>query len=146
MTIELTFLGGTGTVTGSKYLLRADKASVRVDCGLFQGLKALRLRNWASPPVAPGDVDAVVLTHAHLDHSGYLPCEATAAALAGAGIHPVDPNQIPRAGRWDDGQQQGRNLHHWSEGHVERKRNCTRRHRAGKRFGRKPLHDHREMK
>jgi metallo-beta-lactamase family protein len=73
MGIEMTFLGGTGTVTGSKYLLRAGKASVLVDCGLFQGLKALRLRNWAPPPVPPKDVDAVVLTHAHLDHSGYLP-------------------------------------------------------------------------
>jgi metallo-beta-lactamase family protein len=71
--MELTFLGATGTVTGSKYLLRAGKASVLVDCGLFQGLKALRLRNWAPPPVAPKDADAVVLTHAHLDHSGYLP-------------------------------------------------------------------------
>ena len=71
--MELTFLGGTGTVTGSKYLLRTDAASVLVDCGLFQGLKALRLRNWAPPPVAPKDVGAVVLTHAHLDHSGYLP-------------------------------------------------------------------------
>lgn len=73
MTIELTFLGGAGTVTGSKYLLRAGKASVLVDCGLFQGLKALRLRNWAPPPVPPKNLDAVVLTHAHLDHSGYLP-------------------------------------------------------------------------
>ena len=69
----MTFLGGTGTVTGSKYLLKGSAASVLVDCGLFQGLKALRLRNWAPPPVSVKDIDAVVLTHAHLDHSGYLP-------------------------------------------------------------------------
>jgi metallo-beta-lactamase family protein len=70
---ELTFLGAAGTVTGSRYLLRSGTASALIDCGLFQGLKALRLRNWAPLPVEPGDVDAVVLTHAHLDHSGYLP-------------------------------------------------------------------------
>jgi metallo-beta-lactamase family protein len=73
MSTELTFLGGTGTVTGSKYLVQASGTSVLVDCGLFQGLKALRLRNWAPPPVHPQEVGAVVLTHAHLDHSGYLP-------------------------------------------------------------------------
>src|SRR3970040_194286 len=71
--MELTFLGGAGTVTGSKSLLRSGGASVLVDCGLFQGLKTLRLRNWAPPPVAPKDVDALVLTHAHLGHSGWLP-------------------------------------------------------------------------
>ena len=71
--MKLTFLGGTGTVTGSKYLLESDRTKLLVDCGLFQGLKALRLRNWEAPPVRPKDVDAVVLTHAHLDHSGYLP-------------------------------------------------------------------------
>ena len=71
--MELTFLGGAGTVTGSKYLLSSGGTSLLVDCGLFQGLKALRLRNWAPPPVPPKDVDAVVLTHAHLDHSGHLP-------------------------------------------------------------------------
>ena len=71
--MELTFLGGAGTVTGSKYLLSSGETSLLVDCGLFQGLKALRLRNWAPPPVPPKDVDAVVLTHAHLDHSGHLP-------------------------------------------------------------------------
>ena len=69
----LTFLGGTGTVTGSKYLLEWAGRRVLVDCGLFQGWKELRLRNWAPLPVDPKMIDAVVLTHAHLDHSGYLP-------------------------------------------------------------------------
>jgi metallo-beta-lactamase family protein len=69
----LTFLGGAGTVTGSKYLLEMPDARVLVDCGLFQGFKQLRLRNWAPFPIAPERLDAVVLTHAHLDHSGYLP-------------------------------------------------------------------------
>ena len=69
----LTFLGGAGTVTGSKTLLDADSATVLVDCGLFQGHKQLRLRNWDDFPVSPEQIDAVVLTHAHLDHCGYLP-------------------------------------------------------------------------
>ncbi len=69
----LTVLGGAGTVTGSKYLLTADGSDVMVDCGLFQGLKALRLRNWEPLPLDPGSVRSVVLTHAHLDHCGYLP-------------------------------------------------------------------------
>jgi len=73
MRVRLTFLGGVGTVTGSKYLLQADEARVLVDCGLFQGFKQLRLRNWAPLPVDPKAIDAVILTHAHLDHSGYLP-------------------------------------------------------------------------
>lgn len=73
MTLKLTFLGGAGTVTGSKYLLEHDGRRILVDCGLFQGYKALRLRNWDALPVAPGSIDAVVLTHAHLDHTGYLP-------------------------------------------------------------------------
>jgi metallo-beta-lactamase family protein len=73
MNIKLTFLGGVGTVTGSKYLLEADGLRVLVDCGLFQGYKQLRLRNWAPLPVDPTQIDLVILTHAHLDHSGYLP-------------------------------------------------------------------------
>ncbi|GIZ51585.1 MBL fold metallo-hydrolase RNA specificity domain-containing protein [Noviherbaspirillum aridicola] len=71
--MQLQFLGATGTVTGSKYLVRSEHANVLVDCGLFQGYKQLRLRNRAPLPVAPSAIDAVVLTHAHLDHSGYLP-------------------------------------------------------------------------
>ncbi len=70
---RLTFLGAAGTVTGSKHLLEVGPHRILVDCGLFQGLKALRERNWEDLPVAPGDIDAIVLTHAHLDHVGYLP-------------------------------------------------------------------------
>jgi metallo-beta-lactamase family protein len=70
----LTFLGAAGTVTGSKYLIRTSSgALVLVDCGLFQGRKELRLRNWDSLGVDPAQVDAVMLTHAHIDHCGYLP-------------------------------------------------------------------------
>nr|WP_294840000.1 MBL fold metallo-hydrolase [uncultured Methylotenera sp.] len=71
--MELTFLGATGTVTGSKYLLKCGDKQLLIDCGLFQGLKQLRLRNWTKLPVNPARIDAVVLTHAHIDHSGYLP-------------------------------------------------------------------------
>jgi len=71
--MQLTFLGATGTVTGSKYLLKSGEKRILVDCGLFQGLKQLRLKNWANLPINPKEIDAVVLTHAHIDHSGYLP-------------------------------------------------------------------------
>ncbi len=73
MPINLQFLGAAGTVTGSKYLLRAEGRQLLVDCGLFQGFKSLRLRNWAEPPFEPAEIAAVILTHAHIDHSGYLP-------------------------------------------------------------------------
>ena len=73
MTVNITFLGGADTVTGSKYLVRHGEQSLLVDCGLFQGYKQLRLRNWTPLPVAPDQINAVLLTHAHLDHSGYLP-------------------------------------------------------------------------
>ncbi|MCA1583691.1 MAG: MBL fold metallo-hydrolase [Acidobacteria bacterium] len=69
----LTFLGAARTVTGSKYLLDAGAHRLLVDCGLFQGLKDLRLRNWAALPLHPAALHAVVLTHAHIDHSGWLP-------------------------------------------------------------------------
>lgn len=77
----LSFLGGARTVTGSRFLVDGDGARVLVECGLFQGLKDLRLRNWARFPVDPASIDAVVLTHAHVDHCGYVP------ALARNGFH-----------------------------------------------------------
>lgn len=73
MSLQLSFLGAAGTVTGSKYLLESDGHRLLVDCGLFQGFKTLRLKNWGRLPVEPRSIAAVVLTHAHLDHSGYLP-------------------------------------------------------------------------
>lgn len=73
MSVNITFLGGSGTVTGSKYLVQHDGKRLLIDCGLFQGYKLLRLRNWTPLPIAPNQIDAVLLTHAHLDHSGYVP-------------------------------------------------------------------------
>ena len=73
MGVNITFLGGADTVTGSKYLVRHADQCLLVDCGLFQGYKQLRLRNRTPLPFAPDQIAAVVLTHAHLDHSGYLP-------------------------------------------------------------------------
>ena len=66
-------LGAAETVTGSKHLLKTPELAVLVDCGLFQGLKELRLRNWAKLPVDPAEIDVMLLTHAHLDHCGYIP-------------------------------------------------------------------------
>jgi metallo-beta-lactamase family protein len=71
--LNLAFLGGVGTVTGSKYLVEHETHRILVDCGLFQGFKALRLKNWAPFPVEPRSIETVMLTHAHIDHSGYLP-------------------------------------------------------------------------
>lgn len=73
MDIKLTFLGATETVTGSKYLLTYQSKKILIDCGLFQGYKELRLKNWHNFPVNPTEIDAIILTHAHIDHSGYIP-------------------------------------------------------------------------
>lgn len=73
MNVRLKFLGAAQSVTGSKYLLEVDSKKVLVDCGLFQGQKELRLRNWDRLPVDPKSIDFVIITHAHIDHSGYLP-------------------------------------------------------------------------
>ena len=93
--MKITFWGAAETVTGSRFVVETDRARVLVDCGLFQGVKRLRLLNWEKFPVDPASLDAVVLTHAHVDHSGYLPglvrdgfdgriwCTHSSAALAG---------------------------------------------------------------
>ena len=70
---SITFYGGVGTVTGSKYLLENNGRRVLVDCGLFQGLRELRARNWEDPRFQPNSIDAVIITHAHIDHTGWLP-------------------------------------------------------------------------
>ena len=70
---KITFYGGVGSVTGSKYLLESNGKKILVDCGLFQGEKELRERNWSDPPFKPSQLDAVIITHAHIDHTGFLP-------------------------------------------------------------------------
>ena len=72
----LTFLGGAGTVTGSKFLIETRDARILLECGLFQGARELRRRNWEPFPLPAGKIDAVILTHAHLDHCCYLPALA----------------------------------------------------------------------
>ena len=71
--MNITFLGGTGTVTGSKYLVETSASKVLIDCGLYQGYKWLRARNREPLPLDLQKLDAIVLTHAHLDHSGFIP-------------------------------------------------------------------------
>lgn len=71
--IKIQFLGAAGTVTGSKYFIQTKEKNILIDCGLFQGLKELRLLNWGKLPVSVSQIDIVLLTHGHLDHTGYLP-------------------------------------------------------------------------
>lgn len=73
MKVRLKFLGAARSVTGSKYLLEIDDKKILIDCGLFQGQKELRLRNWDRLPVDPETIDTIVITHSHIDHIGYLP-------------------------------------------------------------------------
>jgi metallo-beta-lactamase family protein len=111
----LSFWGGVGTVTGSKYLIETEHARVLVDCGLFQGLKTLRERNWQEPPFDPRALNSILITHAHIDHTGYLP------RLVRQGYHgPVYCSQgtadllkilLPDAGRLQEEDADFRNRH-----------------------------------
>jgi metallo-beta-lactamase family protein len=114
--MKLTFLGATQTVTGSKFLIETKDCRVLLDCGLFQGLKELRLRNWEDPPVDPGTVDAIVLTHAHIDHTGYLPrfvAHGFKGPIYGTSAT-VDLARIllPDAGHLQEEEAEYRNKHH----------------------------------
>ena len=71
--MQIKFLGAIGTVTGSKYLLTTNQQRILLDCGLFRGYKALRPQSWDSLPIDPASIDTVVITHAHIDHTGYIP-------------------------------------------------------------------------
>ncbi len=118
---ELTFLGAARTVTGSKYLLESDGTRVLIDCGLFQGLKEFRLRNWDEFPVPADSIDAVVLTHAHLDHVGYLPRLVSRGfrgrAFCTSGTADLCRVVLPDAGRIQEEDTRRANRHGYSKHH-----------------------------
>ncbi len=116
---SLTFLGAAQTVTGSKYLLETGTSKILVDCGLFQGLKELRERNWQGLPILGTDIDAIVLTHAHLDHCGYLP-RLVAQGFRGrifctAGTLDLCRIVLPDAGRIQEEDAEHANRHGYSK-------------------------------
>ncbi|MBE7939379.1 MULTISPECIES: MBL fold metallo-hydrolase [Ramlibacter] len=117
--MQLQFLGATDTVTGSKYLLRHGDRHLLVDCGLFQGYKTLRLRNWADLPVPPTSIDAVVLTHAHIDHSGYLPLLVregfTGPVYCTPATHDLCRIMLPDSGYLQEEEAEYLNRHHASK-------------------------------
>lgn len=116
---KLTFLGAARTVTGSKYLLESGQQRILIDCGLFQGLKELRKRNWSPFPVHPASLSAVVLTHAHVDHSGWLP-RLVANGFRGsifctAGTADLCSLVLPDAGRLQEEDARLANRHRFSK-------------------------------
>lgn len=117
----LTFLGAAGTVTGSKYLLEVGSRRILIDCGLFQGLKELRQRNWRPLPIPPSEIDSIVLTHAHLDHCGYIP-RAVANGFKGRvfctpGTRDLCSLVLPDAARIQEEDARDANRHQYSKHH-----------------------------
>jgi len=117
--IRLTFFGAARTVTGSKYLVESNGARIMVDAGLFQGLKELRDRNWRDLPVPASSLEAIVLTHAHLDHCGYLP-RLVAQGFRGRvfctqGTQDLCKIVLPDAGRLQEEDAEQANKHHYSK-------------------------------
>lgn len=121
MTLSVQFLGATGTVTGSRYLVSADAGKFLVDCGLFQGIKQLRLRNWAPLIFDAKSLHGVVLTHAHIDHSGYLPLLVKNGFAGPIYCTPATVDLcsvlLPDAGRLQEEEAEHANRHGWSK-HV----------------------------
>ncbi len=119
--MHLTFLGAAGTVTGSKYLLEIGGRRILVDCGLFQGFKELRLRNWDPLPVSPKNIDMVVLTHAHLDHTGYLPLLVrngfAGRVIATSGTRDLCGILLPDSGHLQEQDAEFANRHGYSKHH-----------------------------
>jgi len=117
--MKVTFLGAAGAVTGSKYLVELGGRRVLVDCGLFQGLKRLRERNWQPLPFDPQSLDAVLLTHAHIDHSGYLPVLVRAGY--GGPVYCTDATRrllslmLPDAARLQEEEAEYANRHRFSK-------------------------------
>ncbi|WP_431245665.1 MBL fold metallo-hydrolase RNA specificity domain-containing protein [Leifsonia xyli] len=118
MSTTVRFLGATDTVTGSRYLVESGSTRIFVDCGLFQGYKQLRERNWRPFPVDPASIDAVVVSHAHLDHTGYLPALVRdgfrGRIHATAGTAELSRLVLPDSGRLLEEQADFRGRHHTS--------------------------------
>lgn len=119
--MQLTFLGATETVTGSKYLLEDGRRKILIDCGLFQGQKELRLRNWKNIPLDYKNLDAVLLTHAHIDHSGYIPKLAQGGFEGPVYCSPATLDlckiMLPDCGYLQEEDAESANRHGWSKHH-----------------------------